>query len=66
MKQTKLPQEFLLSRRDLAEIQGGTGYVCTCWNEDGTKTILPVDAASPEECAQMCIDYKEKESILLD
>lgn len=56
MSKLNLPKELILGKKELAEICGGN-YVCTCWNEDGTKTVMPKEATSPEHCAAMCAAY---------
>lgn len=56
MSDFKLPQELILGKRELAEICGGK-YVCSCWNEDGTRTIVSESADSPEHCAALCKSY---------
>lgn len=58
---SNLSSVAILEKKELAAIYGGqSAYICTCWNEDGTQTILPDDASSPEECAAMCLKWKEK------
>ena len=64
MNKVNLSSEQLLEKKHLAEICGGVGggYVCTCWNEDGTKEVLPDDAESPEDCVNMCMNRKKESS----
>lgn len=61
MKVIKLPKASILDKKELAEICGGIKYMCTCWNEDGTQTILEADADSPENCAALCLAYKKQQ-----
>lgn len=59
-----LSKDQVISKKQLAEICGGDseegGYICTCWNEDGSKTILREDATDPIDCAMKCLKYKEQ------
>lgn len=59
MRTIELPKDRLLSKSEMQKISGGESYICTCWNEDGTQTILPGDASSPEECAWRCLRYRQ-------
>lgn len=50
----------ILEKKEFAALYGGNAdYNCTCWNDDGTKTILPGGASSPEDCAAKCLKLKE-------
>jgi len=59
MKKFNLPKDAILTKKELTSFYGGA-FICTCLNEDGSRTILPGDASSPEECAEMCRQYWEK------
>lgn len=61
MNKFNLSKEQLLERKQLAELCGGMNgsFICTCWNEDGTKTILEEDVDSPEECAMKCLSHRK-------
>lgn len=60
MKKIYLPKEFLLDKKELAKICGGTKYYCSCYNEDGTWTMLEYEADSPQHCAELCRKYWEE------
>lgn len=62
MNKLNLSSEQLLEKKQLAEICGGGDFICTCWNEDGTKEILPEDAEDAIDCAQKCLNRKKESS----
>lgn len=62
MNKLNLSKEQLLEKRQLAEICGGLtgGVICTCWNEDGTQTILEEEGEDAYDCAVKCKKYWEE------
>lgn len=46
-----------LSKKELAALNGGGAYICSCLNEDGTSTTLPYDVNDAYECAMACVRY---------
>lgn len=61
MKKLNLPNDCILTKKELVSISGGGGFLCSCLDDDGYQVLLPDEASSAEHCAEMCRAYWERE-----